>query len=56
MDTIWTLDYQNKRIAEILKEYSAKKYGRNRQFVDAEIAARLGMLGDDEEEENPSEQ
>jgi hypothetical protein len=25
----------------ILKEYSGKKYGRKREFVDAEMAARL---------------
>jgi hypothetical protein len=35
------MDYKNERIAEILKEYSAKKYGRKRKFVDAEITARL---------------
>ncbi len=50
MDTIWSQDYKNERIAEILKEYSAKKHGRNRKFVDAEIQARLGMLDDDEED------
>ena len=50
MDTIWTQDYQSKKIADILKEYSAKKHGRNRKFVDAEIQARLGMLEDDDED------
>jgi len=43
MNSIYTKDYQNKKIAEILKEYSAKKYWRKREFVDAEIAARLGL-------------
>ncbi len=49
MDTIWTTDYKNPKIAEILKEYSAKKYWRRRQFVEAEISARLGMLDLDDE-------
>ena len=33
-----------------MKAYCAKKYGRKKEFVDAEIAARLGMLGEDEAE------
>jgi UDP-galactopyranose mutase len=37
------MDYKNDKIAKILKEYSAKKYGRKRKFVDAEITARLGL-------------
>jgi len=47
MNSIYSSDYKNKRIAPILKEYSAKKYGRKREFIDAEIAAKLG-LGIDE--------
>jgi hypothetical protein len=47
MNSIYTQDYQNKKIVPILKEYSAKKYGRKREFVDAETRARLG-LGIDE--------
>jgi hypothetical protein len=43
MNSIYTSDYKNKKIAGILQEYCAKKYGRRREFVDAEIAARLGM-------------
>jgi len=43
MDTIFSHDYQNKKIVPILKEYSSKKYGRKREFVDAEINARLGV-------------
>jgi len=49
MNSIWTQDYQNKKIAAILKEYSAKKYWRKREFVDAEIEARLWLGWDDEE-------
>lgn len=40
--SIYTQDYQNKKIVPILKEYSSKKYGRKREFVDAEIN-RLGV-------------
>lgn len=43
MNAIYTQDYRNKKIAAILKEYSAKKYGRKREFVDAEISARLWL-------------
>ncbi|MDD1463717.1 hypothetical protein MEO39_27475, partial [Dolichospermum sp. ST_sed2] len=43
MNTIFTKDYQNKKIVPILKEYSGKKYGRKREFVDAEMEARLGI-------------
>lgn len=43
MNSIYTSDYKNKKIAGVLKEYCAKKYGRKREFVDAEITARLGM-------------
>jgi len=44
MNSIWTQDYQNPKMADVLKEYCSKKYGRKKEFVDAEIAARLGML------------
>jgi len=47
MNSIYTKDYQNKKIPPILKEFSAKKYGRRREFVDAQIRARL-WLGVDE--------
>ncbi len=43
MNSIYTMDYQNKKIPNILKEYSSKKYGRKRKFVDAEITARLWL-------------
>jgi hypothetical protein len=49
MTAIYTQDYQNKKIAGILKEYSAKKYGRKKEFVDAEIQAKLGMGVDQEQ-------
>ncbi len=47
MNMIYTTTYQNKRIVPILKEYSGKKYGRKREFVDAEMEARLGMNTDE---------
>ena len=46
MNSIYTKDYQNKKIVPLLQEYSAKKYGRARKFVDAEISTRLGMGAD----------
>ncbi len=46
MNAIYTKDYQNPKIVPILKEYSAKKYGRKREFVDAEMAARLWVSED----------
>ncbi|MCF7834957.1 hypothetical protein K9M48_02780 [Candidatus Gracilibacteria bacterium] len=48
MNMLYSKDYQSKKIVPILKEYCGKKYGRKREFVDAEINARLG-LGVDEE-------
>lgn len=47
MNMIYTKDYQNKKIVPILKEYSGKKYGRKREFVDAEMEARLGNNTDE---------
>lgn len=47
MNMIYSQDHQNKRIVPILKEYSAKKYGRKREFVDAEIEARMGISTDE---------
>jgi len=52
MNSIYTQDYQNKKVAEILKKYSAKKYWRERKFVDAEIQARLWMSVEDEQIED----
>ena len=47
MNSIYTNDYQNKKIVPILQEYSAKKYWRKREFVDAETRARLGLWIDE---------
>lgn len=48
LDTIWTQDYRSKKTWEILQEYSAKKYGRKREFVEAETKARFGILDNEE--------
>lgn len=41
LKTIWDNNYQNRKIAEIIKEYSRKKYWRKKKYVDMEIEARL---------------
>jgi hypothetical protein len=43
METIWDMSKQNKKIGEIVKQYSRMKYGRKKEFVDQEIAARIGI-------------
>jgi len=43
LETIWDESKKNKKVAEIVKEYSRMKYGRKREFVDQEIAARIGI-------------
>ncbi len=39
--TVWDEKYRNDKVAEIIKEYSRKKFGRKKKFVDMEIEARL---------------
>lgn len=56
INSIWTQDYKSEKVRDILKQYSAKKYGRKKEFVDAEISARLGILGEEPEEEGVEEQ
>ena len=43
LSTIWDETSKNEKIAKLIKEYSRLKYGRKREFVDAEIAARIGI-------------
>ncbi|MCD5385194.1 DUF87 domain-containing protein [Candidatus Gracilibacteria bacterium] len=43
LKTIWDNNYKNKKISKIIKEYSRKKYGRKKKYVDMEIEARLGI-------------
>ena len=47
--TIWDQSYEYElakngtKISEIIREYSRKKYGRKKKYVDMEIEARLGI-------------
>lgn len=43
MKTLWDNNYKNVEAAKIIKEYSRKKYGRKKKYVDMEIEARLGI-------------
>jgi len=45
--TIWDNNYKNKKVAEIIREYSRKKYWRKKKYVDMEIEARLGIMPED---------
>ena len=45
--TLWDSNYKNEKAAAIMKEYSRKKYGRKKKYVDLEIEARLGIITDD---------
>jgi hypothetical protein len=46
MKTLWDNKYENQKAAEVLKEYSRKKYGRKKKYVDIEIEARLGIISE----------
>ncbi len=48
LKTIWDNTYKNPKAAAIIKEYSRKKYGRKKKYVDIEIEARLGIMSEDE--------
>lgn len=43
METIWDPDGRNYKVGEVIKKYARMKYGRKKEFVDAEIEARLGI-------------
>ncbi len=53
--TIWDETYKYEtvkngmKISDIIKEYSRKKYGRKKKYVDMEIEARLGIIPDKSE-------
>jgi hypothetical protein len=51
LKTIWDNNYKNRRVADIIKEYSRKKYGRKKKYVDMEIEARLGIMPEGSSEE-----
>lgn len=46
LKTIWDNTYKNEQAAAIIKEYSRKKYGRKKKYVDLEIEARLWIMPD----------
>jgi len=56
LKTIWDETYKNDKakngstIAEIIKEYSRKKYWRKKKYVDMEIEARLGIMPEEDSE------
>jgi Type IV secretory system Conjugative DNA transfer len=50
MKTLWDNTYKNTEVANIIKEYSRKMYGRKKEYVDMEIEARMGIV---REEDNP---
>lgn len=43
MDTLYDPSKKNDKVLEIIKKYSRMKYGRKKEFVDAEIEARMGI-------------
>lgn len=45
--TLWDSNYKNEKAAEFMREYSRKKYGRKKKYVDLEIEARLGIMLDE---------
>lgn len=44
IDSLWSQDYQSKKTAEVLSQVSAMKFGRAKEFVEAEIQARIGIM------------
>jgi hypothetical protein len=48
LKTIWDNTYKNEKAAGIIKEYSRKKYGRKKKYVDIEIEARLGIMNEED--------
>ncbi|MFA6550618.1 MAG: TraM recognition domain-containing protein, partial [Candidatus Gracilibacteria bacterium] len=43
LETVYDTSKASKKIADIVKEYSRLKYARKRDFVDQEIASRIGI-------------
>ncbi|MCF7906294.1 type IV secretion system DNA-binding domain-containing protein [Candidatus Gracilibacteria bacterium] len=43
MATLYDPSLKNPKVGEIIKKYSRMKYGRKKEFVDAEIEARMGI-------------
>ncbi len=45
METLYDPSMKNEKVAEVIKKYSRMKFGRKKEFVDAEIEARMGVGG-----------
>lgn len=43
MNTLYDPNLKNEKVLEVMKKYSRMKYGRKKEFVDAEIEARMGI-------------
>lgn len=43
MDTLYDPSLKNEKVLAVMKKYSRMKYGRKKEFVDAEIEARMGI-------------
>ena len=43
IETLYDPNMKNDKVAEIIHKYSRMKYGRKKEFVDAEIEARMGI-------------
>jgi hypothetical protein len=43
MNTLYTTEGANPKVAKIVKEYSRMKHGRAKKFVNQEVAARVGI-------------
>ncbi|MBD3269910.1 type IV secretion system DNA-binding domain-containing protein [Candidatus Peregrinibacteria bacterium] len=43
LETIYDMSKANKKVGDIIKQYSRIKYGRKKEFVDQEIKARIGI-------------
>ncbi len=50
--TVWDDKYKNEKAAEIIKDYSRKKYGRKKKYVDLEIEARLWITSTETDNSN----
>jgi Type IV secretory system Conjugative DNA transfer len=52
MKTLWDNTYKNTEVANIIKEYSRKMYGRKKEYVDMEIEARMWIVREDDPAES----
>lgn len=48
LKTLWDSNYKNEEAAKVMREYSRKKYGRKKKYVNLEIEARLGIMAEEE--------